>query len=329
LYSICHDTPVKEGGGEGISIAEQELNVQKWSILWRTIALSAMDKTIYPYCKYLRMLDLRDLGSLLEDDKFRGKTSKYFFEGVMSRFHQTIKTPANSRFAPRLDRHKIISELGDEITQKTPLVEILSEPQMTSTLSSALLKWAPRLGQLRTLDLWDGKLFADETMRNLLHSHCPNLESLTVYHSSNHDVDHGLATFISGMPENKLKYLQVLGDSVVGAETCLALNHHASSLATLILHLGDQGILSLALLKDCTALVELSVGSDRGHIVDLKATQNDVYLEIVEWLKTCTALKKLELRNIISAPDIVTPLLLSDATKLEDLSVFAGKDECM
>ena len=61
---------------EAISMAEQELVVQKWSILWRTIILSALDKTIMPYCKFIRVLDLDDLRQLLEDDRFRGKISR-------------------------------------------------------------------------------------------------------------------------------------------------------------------------------------------------------------------------------------------------------------
>jgi hypothetical protein len=62
---------------EAISLAEQELVGQKWSILWRTIILSALGKTILPYCKYVRVLDLDDLRQLLEDDRFRGKISRY------------------------------------------------------------------------------------------------------------------------------------------------------------------------------------------------------------------------------------------------------------
>ena len=46
---------------EASSLAEQELVVQKWSILWRTIILSGLNKTLFPYCKYIKVLDLDDL----------------------------------------------------------------------------------------------------------------------------------------------------------------------------------------------------------------------------------------------------------------------------
>lgn len=73
---VCNDSPVRSGGNEAISFPEQELVVQRWSILWRTIILSAFGKTLYPYCRYLRVLDLRDLTDLLDDDKLRGKIAK-------------------------------------------------------------------------------------------------------------------------------------------------------------------------------------------------------------------------------------------------------------
>lgn len=53
------------------SFAEQELIVQRWSIQWRSIILSALDKTLLPYCQYLRVLDLGDLEMLFEEVRFQ------------------------------------------------------------------------------------------------------------------------------------------------------------------------------------------------------------------------------------------------------------------
>ena len=54
----------EEAGGLN-SNAQQELNVQRWAIAWRSVILSAMGMTLFPYCQYLRTLELRDLQSLL------------------------------------------------------------------------------------------------------------------------------------------------------------------------------------------------------------------------------------------------------------------------
>ncbi|KAK5169587.1 uncharacterized protein LTR77_005564 [Saxophila tyrrhenica] len=326
LYRISHHAPVQSGGSEAVSQAEQELNVQRWSILWRTIILSALGKTLYPYCRHLRMLDLRDLNALLEDEKFRGKISKVFFASELARFHFTRNTPAKSRAAVGLDRIKIINALGEQIIQQAPLLEVLSEPTLLPMLSTALLTWTPRLGQLRRLELFSQKALADETIRNLLHSHCPHLEAITIFGTNEPETDHALASFIGGMPADKLSHLEILGDIGVGTETCLALNSHGKSLTTLKLRLGDEGILALALLQSCTAVESLSVGSDKGYAVDLRGTQNDVYLEIVTWLKGCTGLKSLEVFNMTSAPQLCTPILLSHSAKLEEISINANDD---
>lgn len=93
FLSISHYAPVK-GGGEGLPLAEQDLIAQRWAIYWRSVTLSAFGKTIYPYCRHLRYLDLRDLDHLLSDDKFRGQIAKHFFKDELARFHFVMQTPS-------------------------------------------------------------------------------------------------------------------------------------------------------------------------------------------------------------------------------------------
>lgn len=107
---ICNEAPVKGGGNEGLSLAEQGVNVQRWSVLWRTMILSALGKTMFPYCRHLRMLDLRDLSELLADDKFRGKTVKTFFDGDMAQFHFML--PAVGKRAARLTLERLFVPLA-------------------------------------------------------------------------------------------------------------------------------------------------------------------------------------------------------------------------
>lgn len=78
MSSASHNAPVKSGGSnEALPFSEQELVVQRWSIMWRTILLSCLGETLFPYCRYLRVLDLRDVYELLDDDKFRGKIQQW------------------------------------------------------------------------------------------------------------------------------------------------------------------------------------------------------------------------------------------------------------
>lgn len=323
MFRICNDAPVKGGGNEGLSLAEQGQNVQRWAVLWRTIILSALGKTLFPYCRNLRLLDLRDLSELLADDKFRGKTMKTFFEGDLEQYHFML--PRINNRPARLDVGKIVRAVGDIIIQQAPLLEGLWEPTTSDVLINALPDWAPRLAHLRRLVVWDGKAFASETTRNLLHAHCPNLESLGIFMSTSPDSDHVLAKFIGGIQPNKLVYFENFTNCRIGQETCLALSVQGASLTTLKLYLTEEGIMSLGLLQGCTALKELTLGSDRPS-PDMKTTQNDVFLEVLEWLKSCSALKRVTFYNLVSAPDLALPLLQNKEVRLESLEINAKEE---
>lgn len=304
--------------------------VMKWSILWRTIILSALGRTLYPYCRHLRGLDLRDLSFLLDrldEPKFRSKVAKHFFAGELSRFHimgeTAAKVPGRTR-AARLDIKKILLAVGDEITKQSPLLEELLEPTTSDVLITALPTWTPRLEHLRALEFWDGKLLSDETIRNLLHAHCPNLSRLQLYMSTDPDSDHHLAQFIGGLQQNALLTFENNSSCGIGQETCLAFNNHSRSLYELKLGVEEQGMLALGVLKDATALKTLHITAFR-QSVDLKATQNDVFLEIVEWLKSCDSLQEVHFDNVLSAPDFLTPILESGKMMLKSLRV-TGKE---
>lgn len=328
LIRICNGAPVKGGGNEGLSLAEQGLNFQRWAVLWRTIILSALGKTMFPYCRHLRMLDLRDLGHLLTDDKMRGKTFKTFFAGDLAQFHFT--TPAN-KGPPRPDGRKTVRSVGDAIIPQAPLLEELSDPSaagVAGVLSDTLSYWVPHLPQLRRLEVWDGNAFADETTRDLLHANCPNLESLGIYTNSSADADHVIAALVGGMQSNKLTYFENFRNCGIGEDTCLALSARGDSLRTLKLFLTADLVSSLGLLQGCTTLRELTIGTVDRPVADLKATQNDTYLEILEWLKNCSTLRRVAFANIASAPDLALPLLQNKDVRLESLTID-GKDEGM
>lgn len=73
-----HTAPVRGGGDDYYSLtqATKLLTIQRWSILWRSIIASALDATLFPYCRYIKNLDFRDLGNLLDEDQFRNKVFK-------------------------------------------------------------------------------------------------------------------------------------------------------------------------------------------------------------------------------------------------------------
>ncbi|EMC92646.1 hypothetical protein BAUCODRAFT_95801 [Baudoinia panamericana UAMH 10762] len=325
--SLGERSPLKGGGSDNLSFPEQDLVVMRWSILWRTLILSALGGTLYPYCRHLRVLDLRDLSDLLDrmdEAKFKTKVAKHFFAGPLGRFHYTYQTTGKHRFV-RLDIKRILLEVGDQLTQHAPLLESISEPSTSDVLSSALPLWASRLGHLLELELWDGKALADESLRNLLHVHCPKLNQLRMHHSSGEHSDQCIAAFVSGLPPDTLIAFENISLSQIGPETCLALNNHGRSLVSLKLALEEDGILALGLLQSCTRMRILEIAALRTS-VDLKTTQNDVFVEIVEWLKQCDALTEVQFTSIISAPDLLLPVLLNSNVKLRSLAITAKED---
>ena len=224
--------------------------------------------------------------------------------------------------AGRPDIRKILLSVGDTLTQHAPLLEGLSEPSSSTVLSAALPNWASRLSNLRELEFSDGKTLADESVRNLLHAHCPHLCELRFYSSTGDDSDHNLAALIGGMPENTLTHFENISSCGIGAETLLALNSHGQSLASLKLALDEDGILALRYLQGCTKIRTLAITALR-RSVDLKATQNDVFIEIIEWLSHCDLLDEITFDGIISAPDLLLPVLLNKSVKLRELQIHA------
>lgn len=49
---------------------------KRWTCRWRTILLSSMGKTLYPYSQFIRTLDLQELELGLRGSKLRDRISK-------------------------------------------------------------------------------------------------------------------------------------------------------------------------------------------------------------------------------------------------------------
>ena len=141
---------------------------------------------MYHYVRYLRVLDLRDLYYLFDDDKFRGDIYENFFSGQLSRFDfmaQTSGTRLQKFRGKGFSIRNNVVDIGDVIVQNAPMLEELTEPIVGeyNILSAAIPRWAPDLSRLQSLELWDGKTLGDEAVRTMLHAHCPLLRRIRVY----------------------------------------------------------------------------------------------------------------------------------------------------
>lgn len=98
------------------------------------------------------------------------------------------------------------------------------------------------------------------------------------------------------------------------------MNHHGASLEDLRIYTSNESLPHLSMLQGCTALKQLRIEDTLG-VVDLEATQNDVFLETIAWLRKCKDLRSISFTNFQSGVSIVTPLLLEHDTRLEHLDI--------
>ncbi|KAF2191035.1 hypothetical protein K469DRAFT_362915 [Zopfia rhizophila CBS 207.26] len=299
--------------------------VQKWAILWRSIIASSLDGTLFPYCRYIKTLDFRDLGYLLDDDQFKGKLPKQFFSEPLARFYMTVDTPLrpSGRKLVQLNVPSIIDAIGEVVTQHTPMLETITG----KLLSHALVRWAPRLPRLQTLELYDGSPLEDELVHASIYQHCPQFNSLSIYTWAAEERDHKLSKFFGTVRPQSLKMMETIRDIGAGAETFLALNNHGEALKDLRLCVSNDSLPHLSLLRGCTALEALRIEDTHGTI-NLEKTQNDVFLEMIEWLRNCENLQRLSFTKLQSASSIVVPLLLEEKIKLRKLEIdsYVPKD---
>lgn len=285
--------------------------------------MSALGQTSYPYCKHLRVLDLRDLGNMLQDDAFRSpQIFNYFFSGPLAQFMVTGKATRSKHFADQLKVRETVAAIGDVIISQAPLLEALTEHAIETVFSMRLQTWLPKLQHLRRLDVGNGRILANESIRSLIHKHCSSLSELRMFSCYDDSADAHLAAMIEGLPENTITLFENLSDCRINTLTCKALNKHGKSLRTLSLALTDDGLLALSDLNNCTGLTTFAVDWLR-QTADLYSTKKDTCDQIAEWLKTCHTLTDVTLKKVSFAPELLVPLLRGGQVKLTSLTLTA------
>lgn len=133
-------------------------------------------------------------------------------------------------------------------------------------------------------------------------------------HRRNKDTDEALANLLNELCPQSLESFET---SAYRPEAFQALSCHLKSLNELKLeNLPTSSIPVIPLLKGCTNLVSLSLGGHEQQTIDLEGSHNDVFLEMVAWLKECKKLRKLTFTTFFGAPALMIPLLLDNSIRL-------------
>ncbi|KAI4211669.1 MAG: hypothetical protein LQ351_005572 [Letrouitia transgressa] len=296
-------------------VRQEELICKRWAQLWRTIILSSLKKTIFPYSHYIRSLNLEDLEELFQDPKFKEQANDMFFSDELADYK--VETRVSGAYGKtRLDLAETLILLGEVITKESPMLEELSGKISTD----ALLRWVPRLPRLRHLNLWSGGALVDAGAS--LSKHCPDFRSLNFWSWVHDDADQKFADFLNEIRPQSLESLEIFSYSGIAAESFLALSCHRDSLRELKLDsISADAMRSLNMLQGCTNLTTLSLTDGSQSSVDLKNSHNDVFLEVVAWLRKCQRLQSVTLRKIRAGQDLLTPILLENGIKLKNLEL--------
>lgn len=309
----------RQPGNFAIKSAQQESQLRKWALLWRSIIKSSLNATYKPYCLYIRSLNLDNLKDLLQEGNFSGKIEQDFFAGELQDFYlrKELVMPQLSKGRQKfrlLDIMPVLHAVGEAITKKTMLLEELRGPISREFLP----QWIRRLPRLQVLHLQQGHVLTAEA-QNAIRENCPLFKSLELYAWTEAKADEHLAALLS--TTSGWQTFELYSGSDIGRMSLTAMNHHTSTLTSIkLLGLNDDAVKSLGCLKECTALQKLELEASRS-VVRLEDLENDAFLEIVAWLSNCCNLKKLALENFYDGPAILAQTLAARKFNLTSLSL--------
>lgn len=329
IYRMHDVAPVTSAYNDEIEMAPQERTsgaayekgreqlIGKWASMWRSLILSSLGRTLFPYSKYVRTLSLQDLEYLLQDSRFLGKTSSMFFKDGLEKFEVNRNVQISSKKSGhRIDAETTANRLLEVIAMQTPMLEELSGSILNRVLSQCI----PKLPNLQRLNVYRGE--ALEGAGHLIQSHCPLFNVLQFYGWQKDDADQHLAAFLNDIRPQSLHSFEIFSVSQIGAQSFLALNCHRETLTELKLNgIKAESIPALSMLKGCTNLTSLLLSENSTATQDLEKRHNDIFLEVVAWLCQCKWLRTISLYNLLSSPALLTPVLLESSIHLTKLAL--------
>ncbi|KAI0976334.1 hypothetical protein F4678DRAFT_416697 [Xylaria arbuscula] len=300
--------------------------------LWRSIVLSSLGATRYPYCAYIRALSLSSLAECLDYIRPDEDLRQFFFEGLMQDFlvlqEEGKRRVKSTRYRlPPLDNAAITSRCADSIIQYTKTLADDNSTPMTLTHLEAsvfprdiLPAWLSHLGALTSLQIHDGSVLGVEAA-SAIAEHCPNFSELTCFHCSSSSVDQEVAAFLLTLRPNTLQTFEILSRNNLNEDTLAALKTHSKSLRVLDLRtLLTSTLKAIHILSECTALETLLIEKEASYdgAVDLNEEELSRF---AQWVSSCRALSELSFHHIRNPLPILEQVLQTSEIRLEKLHI--------
>ncbi|KAI1485997.1 hypothetical protein F5X96DRAFT_657276, partial [Biscogniauxia mediterranea] len=299
--------------------------------LWRSIILSSVGKTAYPYCTYIRALSLGDLEESLEDARSNQDVRRFYLgpdmeKFIVPRFKDGMTDLLNARSVPISIRPTMI-RCADAITkcikdsaEDNEKAVALAHLEGYFIPHDILPTWITRLGTLTSLRLRDGSVLSVETA-NAISKCCPKFSELTCYYYQSGNADEDMALFLQTLRPNSLQRFEIISKNGIAQNTLAALNLHAESLKTLILgSLTPSAVKSLNVLPQCTKLECLVIENDLHYQVP-RHLDPDLMHEIAAWIGNCKSLRELTFRHVQDALGIVEEVITTPGIHLTSLVI--------
>ncbi|KAI1006222.1 hypothetical protein K3495_g1997 [Podosphaera aphanis] len=305
---------------------DQKLSEPKRIKLWKSIILSILDdETLFPYCLFIRSLDLEELKPLIRSKLYRPVgplDSKY----IADIFHTSDLS--QTEYTDSIDSLKIIELVGDS------LISYICKPNnSTANLkrirwlvekNDPLTRWISCLENLSTLVIRSPPNLED--LAKTISKKCPEFHTLVLLLTTTNQVfaepDQNYALFLKGLKKNTIREFAIeFFLSLEHFETFLALNHHAESLKKLKfrnLHISAADLLHLP--SACQSLTSLQL--NLVDLVDPEMVQSDngQFQTVVDWICSCRNLRELSLGELHEKA-ILTEVCSKNWIRLQKLKI--------
>ncbi|KAI6270328.1 hypothetical protein MCOR23_010004 [Pyricularia oryzae] len=193
----------------------------RWANLWRSLILSSIGKTAFPYALWIRNLQLGDLQMTLQDvarnpavreDLFRGNMAEF---EILSNVNMTRAAQRKLGRAP-LAYDAIALKVGDAITSfvkdaadRNDTVVTLAKLESHRIPSDVLTTWTSRLSTLRSLTLREvDSLNAD--VASAIRRDCPSFAKLRCLTGPGENADGDMAAFLLSLAPQTLEHFEVI-----------------------------------------------------------------------------------------------------------------------
>ncbi|GES57424.1 hypothetical protein ATEIFO6365_0001071200 [Aspergillus terreus] len=312
LYKLYNISPVRSGGAEDeqlrfprMTATRGDVATWKWALMWRSIVLSTLNQTYLPYYTYIRYLDYDDLTGLLDAPGFTGKIIEDFFTPELVEF---LGPQYETKGSKRLRSSKMLKG-----NSQVPI-------KLCSVQPSVLSEWLEHLPLLQTMTIWSGYALTHQAGERI-HNHCPEFKQLTIYGWNNgqsRSAEDDSETFLRALRPDSLEYFEILSFSQLGPRSIRALETQSASLSEL--KLTSLTIETIAELGSLPGLPELKVLvlTDSSPVARTEEFYS-VVTKVADWIRSCRALTRLELRRFVDDPALLAQVLTDDKVRLSIL----------